>query len=112
MFSLLSGILSKGMDISECIHGTLFPRTRIKQRSLPDFCMQGFLSVILAKQLDVNHREVIEREYKPSLACFISVLFIKVVFISWVTVFGEYQVGSASVSVWEYFVMKIAKPPM
>ena len=36
MFSILSNILSKGMDISECIHGTFFLYTQIKQRSFPD----------------------------------------------------------------------------
>lgn len=48
MFSLLSNMLSKGMGISEHIHGTLFLYSEIKQWSLPDLCMQGFLSVILA----------------------------------------------------------------
>lgn len=49
MFSLLSNILSKGMDISERIHGTLFLYTQIEQWSLPDFHVQDFLSVILVQ---------------------------------------------------------------
>ena len=58
MFSLLSNVLSKGMDISERVHGTLFLYTQIKLWSLPDFRLQGFLSVILAHEQDVNHRVV------------------------------------------------------